>query len=129
MLRRAYHPVHEQGKAAFKEHDLGPQQFGILLFLEHAPGSKQGEVAEALGVKRSNLVGMMRPLIRRRLVRSTRARDDGRVRVLDLTAAGRVLLRAAKRTDRKLDESFDEKLGKGGRQRLLGYLLILAALD
>ena len=80
-------------------------------------------------MKRSNLVGMMRPLIRRRLVRSTRARDDGRVRVLDLTAAGRVLLRAAKRTDRKLDESFDEKLGKGGRQRLLGYLLILAALD
>ena len=34
MLRRAYHPVHEQGKAAFKEHDLGPQQFGILLFLD-----------------------------------------------------------------------------------------------
>lgn len=129
MLRRAYNLVHEQGRAAFEEHDLKPQQFGILLFLEHAPGSKQGEVAEAIGVERSNLVGMMKPLVRRRLVRSSRAPDDGRVRVLDLTAAGRVLLRAAKRTDRRLDESFDRRLGRGGRQRLLGYLLILADLD
>lgn len=128
MLRRAYNVAHEQGIRAFAKHGLTPQQFGILLFLEHAPGSKQWQVAEALGVKESNMVGMMKHLVGRRLVRRGRAPRDRRVRVLELTESGTKLLRAAKRTDARLDASFDRTLGPGGRGQLLRHLRRLAGL-
>ena len=129
MLRRAYYLVHEQGKAAFALHDLRPQQFGILLFLDHAPGSNQTAVAAALGIQGPNFGGMLAPLVDRRLVRRSPSPVDGRVLVLDLTKRGRDLLRAAKRVDAGLNTSFDRKLGRGGRQRLLELLGKLADLD
>jgi DNA-binding MarR family transcriptional regulator len=129
MLRRAYHLVHEQGKTAFGRHDLRPQQFGILLFLEHAPGSNQTVVGAALGIQGPNFGGMLAPLVDRGLVQRSTSALDGRVFVLDLTRRGKNLLRAAKKVDTRLNASFDRKLGPGGRQRLLELLGKLAQID
>jgi DNA-binding MarR family transcriptional regulator len=129
MLRRAYNVVHEQGIQAFAKHNLRPQQFGILLYLEHAPSSQQGDVAQALGMKPPNFGVELKPLVKRKLVCRSPDPADGRVQILDLTTAGRDLLRAAKKTDAKLNRSFDRKLGSEGRKRLLKLLLKLAELD
>jgi len=129
MLRRAYIVVHDEGIAAFAKHQLRPQQFGILLFLEHAPGSQQGDVAQALGMLPPNFGVELRPLVQRKLVRRRKAPADARVLTLDLTSAGKDLLRAAKKTDARLDQSFERKIGTTGRNQLLKLLLKLAELD
>jgi len=129
MLRRAHMAVFDQGNEAFGEINLRPAQYGILLFLAHAPGRNQGDVGAALGIQRSNFVGLIKGLDHRKLVRRSRGPDDRRLLALHLTKRGKALLRDAKKIDAKLDRRFKKKLGRGGREKLLELLTKLAEPD
>lgn len=126
MLRRAHMAVLDQGNVAFGRINLRPPQYGILLFLAHAPGRNQAAVGAALGIQRSNFVGLIKGLDQRKLVRRSRGSKDKRPRVLHLTERGEALLREAKKIDAKLDRRFEKKLGRGGREKLLQLLTKLA---
>jgi len=128
-LRRAHMAVLDQGDEAFASLGLRTQQYGILLFLNHAPGHKQMEVGIALGIQRSNLVKMIDELEGLDLARRSEAPNDARAYILHLTRKGRTLLRRAKILDAELDRRFDRKLGRGGCKKLLELLTKLAALD
>ena len=129
MLRRAHMAVFDQGNDAFGKINLRPVQYGILLFLAYAPGRNQAAVGTALGIQRSNFVGLIKGLDERKLVRRSRGPDDKRPRVLHLTERGKALLKEAKKVEAKLDRRFDDKLGRGGRKKLLELLTKLAAPD
>jgi DNA-binding MarR family transcriptional regulator len=128
-LRRAHNAVLEQGNEVFGKVGLRPPQFGILLFLDHAPGHKQSDVGEALGFQRSNFVKMIDDLEDRDLARREEAPDDKRAHVLHLTRKGKAKLRRAKKLDDELAARFGKKLGPGGSARLLKLLTKLAASD
>jgi DNA-binding MarR family transcriptional regulator len=128
MLRLAYNAVHDQGVEAFDEHGLRPQQFGILLYLEDARSSQQGDAAAALGMLPPNFAVELKPLVEQKLVRRRTASHDARVVILSLTRSGKKLLSAAKDTDRKLERSFDDKIGRKGRRQLLRLLAKLVGL-
>jgi len=88
LLRRAQIAVFRDFFAAFAVHDIRPGQYSILTVIESNPGLKQGEVGEALGIKRANFVAMIDELERRRLVRRAPSPGDRRSYALMLTAKG-----------------------------------------
>lgn len=95
-LRRAQVAAFADFLATTAEVGLRPAQFSVLLLIETNPGCRQSDVAEALGIRRSNFVAMMDELERRGLTRRGRSRRDGRSYALALTPAGREQLARAK---------------------------------
>ena len=128
-LRVAQNGVFEQSKKAFAELDLRPQEYGLLLLVDHKPGRMQKDVATALRVREANLVAMLNRLQKRKLVRRSAPRKDGRTRVVDLTRTGEKLLRRAVRIEANLGKEFDRKLSRADRARLVKFLTKLGAPD
>jgi DNA-binding MarR family transcriptional regulator len=65
---------------------LRPAEATILLLVGANPGCQQGEIGEALGIKRANMVPLIARLVDAGLV--TRARADGRSHAISLTSRG-----------------------------------------
>jgi DNA-binding MarR family transcriptional regulator len=128
-LRLAQNAVLDKLNKAFSKVGLRPQEYGLLLLIDHEPGRKQKDVAAALGVRDANLVDTINKLEERRLVSRKAAPADGRSRVLDLTKGGRTLLSRARRIDATLERQFDKKLGKAARATLVKLLTKLVAPD
>lgn len=77
--------------------DLRPVQLGALLMIHDNPGSRQSDIAAALGILRPNFVTMMEELDRRGLTRRKTSSSDRRSYSLGLTAKGEALVAAASR--------------------------------
>ena len=59
VLRRAQLAVFQDFFAAFAPFDIRPAQFSVLTIIERNPGLTQTHVAAALGIKRTNFVGLL----------------------------------------------------------------------
>ncbi len=70
----------------------GPQRF-VLRVLELAPGISSGELAEYLHLHPSTLTGVLQRLERRKLLSRRRDPNDARRVLLELTSAGRRVLK------------------------------------
>jgi DNA-binding MarR family transcriptional regulator len=71
--------------------DLSPGRVGILLLIEANPGVTQSRLAQAVGLDRSTMVGVLHFLEARGLVERRRG-EDRRTNGLWLTRMGRALL-------------------------------------
>jgi DNA-binding MarR family transcriptional regulator len=76
VLRRAQLAVFQDFFMAFAPFDIRPAQYSVLTVIERNPGLTQSQVAEALGIKRTNFVGMLDALEARGLTE----RRPGRAR-------------------------------------------------
>ena len=88
MLRRAQLVVFQDFFAAFAPFDIRPAQFAVLTVIERNPGLTQSQVADALGIKRTNFVGMLDALEARGLAERRQTARDKRSYALYLTAEG-----------------------------------------
>src|SRR6476469_3881794 len=95
VLRRAQLVVFQDFFNAFAPFDVSPAQFSVLTVIERNPGLTQSQVAAALGIKRTNFVGMLDELEKRGLAERRQARDK-RSYALYLTADGATLMRKLK---------------------------------
>jgi len=90
--------------------ELSSGQFSLLISLNRPEPPSLGAVAKLLAMDRTTLTANLKPLQRRGLVKVAAAREDRRSRLLQLTPAGRRLLRRAvpiwRRTHRELDRGF-----------------------
>ena len=127
MLRLAQLAVLEQAIKTFEPFGLRPQEYGVLLLVEHAPGRNQSAIGQALRVQRANFVGLIQELEERGLVRRSPGANDGRVRVLHLTRSGKALLARAKKADAGLSRQLARKLD-GEHRACLAHLRTLADL-
>ena len=93
-LRRAARSVSRRYETALRPVGLKAGQFSILAGLQRERAVPLGELARVLGLDRTTLTRDLQPLVRRELVASSGG-EDRRVRLLELTEAGRELLRAA----------------------------------
>lgn len=94
-LRRAARSVTRRYEATLRPLGLTMGQFTTLASLARPKPVPLMVLAEQLGMDRTTLTRDLAPLERRGLVASTSSPDDGRVRAIALTSAGRELLELA----------------------------------
>jgi DNA-binding MarR family transcriptional regulator len=113
-------------RRALRPLGVGAQQFLVLKQIQALGQTSQAELADALGIDRSNLAAIAAELSDRDLVARTRDEDDRRRYVLRLSPAGERLLR---RTDGAIAAAEDDLLAPldpEQREQLYGLLRQLA---
>lgn len=121
VLRRAQLVVFQDFFAAFAPFDIRPAQFAVLTVIERNPGMTQSQVAEALGIKRTNFVGLLDALETRGLAERREARDK-RSYALYLTADGTALMRKLRPVLKAHESRMIAKVGEDGREALIALL-------
>jgi DNA-binding MarR family transcriptional regulator len=129
VLRRAQIVVFQDFFATFATLDIRPAQFAVLTVIERNPGLTQSQVAAALGIKRTNFVGMLDELEARALAERRQIARDKRSYALYLTADGLTLMRKLKPVLKAHETRLVAKLGEEGRDRLIALLHALADGD
>jgi DNA-binding MarR family transcriptional regulator len=92
LLRRAQLTVFSDFFQTFSDFGISPAQYSILTVIGRNPGLSQTEVADALGIKKTNLVAVIKELEKRGTVRRTAMPTDKRSFALTLTPSGTSLL-------------------------------------
>jgi DNA-binding MarR family transcriptional regulator len=106
--------------------EASPGRAGILLLIDANPGVTQSRLAQAVGIDRSTLVGVLHALQARNLVERRRG-EDRRTNGLWLTRAGRTLVASLKQRIRVHERRVASSLTPAERARLLHLLEKLAA--
>ena len=101
--------------------DLPPGRVGILLLIEANPGVTQSRLAQAVGLDRSTLVGVLHALQARELLERRRG-EDRRTNGLWLTRGGRALLGRAVRDIAAHERRIAARLSASERRLLLDLL-------
>ena len=105
--------------------EASPGRAGILLLIDANPGVTQGRLAQAVGIDRSTMVGVLHALEARELVERRRG-EDRRTNGLWLTAAGRTLVGSLKQRIRVHERRVASGLSSAERAQLLALLEKLA---
>jgi MarR family transcriptional regulator, lower aerobic nicotinate degradation pathway regulator len=114
FLVRRLHQIHVAIflKECAKE-QVTPIQWGILTIVQAQPGVGHAEIADELGLDRSNVANVLDRLARRQLLKQTASRTDKRRKSVSITPKGRAVLAAfkpnAQRAQRKLLELLSEE--------------------
>ena len=91
-LRRAQIAIFADFFATFSTVDIRPVQYSILTIIEQNPGLFQTQVADSLGIKKTNFVAMIVALEKRGLVRRVPLEHDKRSYGLYLSDEGARLM-------------------------------------
>ncbi|MCB1427082.1 MAG: MarR family transcriptional regulator [Zhengella sp.] len=110
-LRRAQLAVFQDFAESFSRLKLRPAEFSALALIARQPGSKQSEIAEALGVKPANLVALMDGLEKRGLAERRKTDTDRRSYSLYLTPKGERFVQTMAGVWRDHENRMIEKLG------------------
>ncbi|PHP67672.1 MarR family transcriptional regulator [Zhengella mangrovi] len=116
-LRRAQLAVFQDFAESFARMKLRPAEFSALALIARQPGSKQSEIAEALGVKPANLVALMDGLEKRGLAERRKTDTDRRSYSLYLTAKGEKFVLSMASVWRDHENRMIERLGGEGESR------------
>ena len=92
LLRRAQVAVFSDFFQTFSDFGISPAQYSILTIIGRNPGLSQTEVADALGIKKTNFVAVIKDLEKRGPVLRTAMPTDRRSFALTLSPAGITLL-------------------------------------
>ena len=126
LLRRAQVAVFQRFFELFAEFDIRPAQYSTLTVIERNPGLSQTRLADALGIKKTNLVAIIDALEERGLARRESTENDRRSHALYLTPKGTVLIGRLHQIDAALDQSISRLMKGDERQRLRDVLRQLA---
>jgi DNA-binding MarR family transcriptional regulator len=105
--------------------EASPGRAGILFLIEANPGVTQSRLAQAVGLDRSTLVGVLHALEARGLLERRRG-EDRRTNGLWLTRAGRALVVSLSRRIRVHERRVASRLSASERAQLLALLEKLA---
>ena len=106
---------------------IAPNHFGLLMHLERSEGATQQQLADALGLHRKVMVGLLDDLERRGLVERHRHPGDRRAHAIHLTGAARDLLPRAREVADRHEAEILTPLDPGERARFVSDLQRLAA--
>jgi DNA-binding MarR family transcriptional regulator len=108
-----------ENMAAF---ELRPVDFSVLSLIGHNPGITSRQLCSALGILPPNLVGLLKSIEKRQLIRRSPHPTDGRAVGLTLTDAGTALMQQAEATALASDLSAAENLSPKEIKTLIGLL-------
>jgi DNA-binding MarR family transcriptional regulator len=102
--------------------DLRPVPFTLLSLIGANPGITSTQLCTELAIQSSNLVGLVKQLEDRALIRRQPHPCDGRAMGLHLTAAGRALLSRASQVAAQADRQATARLSEAEVKKLLSLL-------
>ncbi len=116
-------------KRGFQGASVGvdPGSFPLLHHLATAGPTRQGQLAEAIGLDASTVSRHVRALIDDGLVEATRDPQDGRAMVLDIAPAGQEYLAAHLTRNRQTLQAATASFSEAERAELIRLLQKLAA--
>lgn len=106
---------------------IQPNHFGLLVHLAHEDGQSQQQLANALGIHRNMMVGLIDELEERGLVERSRHPDDRRAHAIRLTTTARELLPRAHKLADEQEAELLAGFGDDDRACLLALLQRLAS--
>lgn len=124
--QRAARALARRFDEALRPFGLTNGQFSLMMALNRPEPPGMGPVAELLGMDRTTLTAMLKPLRRRGLVAVTPDARDRRQRRLALTAEGKALLARAVPVWQRTHEAIERRLAGSEAQRLRDDLRALA---
>jgi DNA-binding MarR family transcriptional regulator len=104
-----------------------PRHFGLLMHLASVEGQSQQYLADALGIHRNAMVGLIDELENRGLVERRRHASDRRAHALYLTTAAHALLEQAQRYALENDAELVTALDQPERRALVSLLQRMAS--
>jgi len=129
LIRRA----HQIAVALFMEEcaelDLTPVQYAALVAVREHPGIDATRLSSLIAFDRSTLGNVLERLEARKLMQRYPSREDKRVKLLRLTAAGTALVNRAKACVLRAQERILEPLEPGAREKLVALLEQLVELN
>ena len=105
---------------------IAPNHFGLLMHLKRSEGNTQQQLADALGIHRKVMVGLLDDLEQRDLVERRRHPSDRRAHAIHLTEAARQLLPRARRVADQHEDEILTPLDADERAQLVAVLQRLA---
>jgi DNA-binding MarR family transcriptional regulator len=120
--RRAALVIIEQFLKHMAVHELRPVSFSVLSLIKHNPGITSSQLCATLGILPPNLVGLIKPLVKRTLIERRPHPHDGRAMALHLTSTGLRVMTKAERTATELELQVSDKLSTSERKNLLKLL-------
>lgn len=121
VLRRAQLASFKHFKDTFKGTNLTPAQYSVLMVIDRNPGLRQNQISDALGIKRANFVLLLNSLETRGLAERAPAADR-RSYALQITPAGKRLLKKLRTLSAELEDRITAYIGVEGRDQLIALL-------
>jgi DNA-binding MarR family transcriptional regulator len=109
--------------------DLRPAPFTLLSLIGANPGITSTQLCTELAIQSSNLVGLVKQLQDRALIRRQPHPCDGRAVGLHLTTDGRALLSRASQVAAQADRQATARLSEAEVRKLLSLLRKIQAAD
>jgi DNA-binding MarR family transcriptional regulator len=128
LIKRLGFAAKERGMQAYEDAGFSPYHYAVLSVLAEGSRETQGQIADALGYDRGQLVGFLDDLEERGLVERRRDPDDRRRHIVRVTAAGKKALAKLRVLSERLDDEFLEPLDDEERATLHALLLRLARI-
>jgi DNA-binding MarR family transcriptional regulator len=120
--RRAALAVIEQFLKQMAVHELRPVSFSVLSLIKHNPGITSSQLCTTLGILPPNLVGLLKPLVKRTLIERHPHPHDGRAMALHLTCTGETIMNQAELMATQLELEATAKLNQSERNDLIELL-------
>lgn len=109
---------------------VSPRAYGVLSNLAGAAGQTQQQLADALGIHRNNMVGLIDEMEAAGWVRRHRSQQDRRAFEVRLTRSGSAVVSRVDKLIPALEDEVGQGLSESDRQTMVGLLKQLAwALD
>lgn len=105
---------------------LTPGRLAVLLMLEANPAIRQGVLAEALRIKPSNLTVLLASLEEEGLLKRAEEEGNRRANLLQITQAGRALLKRGKVGEAEVERQLAEGMTPEEHATLVNALRLLA---
>lgn len=105
---------------------MRPSHFGLLMHLSQDEGQSQQQLADAMGIHRNVMVGLVDDLENRGLIERRRHPTDRRAHALHLTAAAHDLLPRARRAADEQETQLLAGIDEADRNHLIALLQRLA---
>lgn len=129
LIRRAQIKIFQEFAHFFEALDVKPAQFSALEVIHQNPGLRQSALAGALGIQRTNMVGMLDKLQQRGLIERRPSAKDLRAHALYLTGKGEKLLDHLHRQFFQHEELLRQRLGEDNFQLVRENLKLIVRAD
>jgi MarR family transcriptional regulator, lower aerobic nicotinate degradation pathway regulator len=127
LLKRLGDAVRERAMPEFVAAGCNPYHHAVLALLDEGARDTQGEIADALGFDRSQLVGILDELEEDGLIERQRDPNDRRRHVVTMTKAGKRTMAERRATIKRIENDFLAPLDAESRRQLHDLLLRLAS--
>ena len=127
LLKRLGDAVRERAMPEFVAAGCNPYHHAVLALLGEGARDTQGEIADALGFDRSQLVGILDELEEGGLIERKRDPHDRRRHVVTITPAGKQTMAQRRAIIKRIENEFLAPLDAESRKQLHDLLRKLAA--